>query len=143
MKPSSISIFLLILFLVGRHFKIFSNSRHFFDRNFNCNFDRNFDRNFDVNFDCSLDRNFDRNFDHNFYRHFDCNVCRNFYRYFAMGLDAKQDDHKKGLCNPRSLITISVRLDSLDASFLLKGQVAFEFSNVTKWQILFDTLQSA
>ena len=32
---------------------------------------------------------------------------------------------------------------SLDASFPLKGHVVFDFSNVTKWPILFDILQSA
>ena len=55
--------------------------------------------------------------------------------------DTRQNDHDKGLCSLRSFINNPVRMDSLDASFPLKGHVVFDF--VTKWQILFDILQSA
>ena len=61
----------------------------------------------------------------------------------AAGLDARRDDYKKGIYSPGGLVNNPVREDSLDASFPLKGQVVFNFSNVTKWQILFDILQSA
>ena len=62
---------------------------------------------------------------------------------FAKGLDARQDDNNKGICSPGSLANNSVRKDSLYASFPLKGQAVYDFSNLTKWQILFDILQSA
>ena len=61
----------------------------------------------------------------------------------ATDLHARQDDCKTGIWSPGSLVNNLVRQDSLDASFPLKGQVVFDLSNVTKWKILFDILQSA
>ena len=58
-------------------------------------------------------------------------------------LDTRQDEYNKGICSPGSLVSNQDRYDSLDASFPLEGQVVFDFSNVTKWNILFDILQSA
>ena len=55
----------------------------------------------------------------------------------ATSLDARPDDYNKGIGSPGSLVSNPVRWDSLDASFTLKGQVIFDFSNVTKWQIFF------
>ncbi len=55
----------------------------------------------------------------------------------ATSFDTIQDDYTKGICSPGSLVNNPDRKDSLDASFPLKGQVAFDFSNVTKWQISF------
>jgi hypothetical protein len=52
-------------------------------------------------------------------------------------LEAREDDCNKGISSPGSLV---INPDSLDASFPLKGKVVFDFSNVTKWQILFDIL---
>ena len=50
----------------------------------------------------------------------------------AAGLDARRDDYKKVIYSPRGLVNNPVREYSLDASFPLKGQVVFNFSNVTK-----------
>ena len=58
----------------------------------------------------------------------------------AKGVDAIQDDCKERNSSPGSLVNNPFRQDSLDASIPLKGQVVFEFSNVTKWQIFFDIL---
>ena len=71
------------------------------------------------------------------------NNARTITKASAMGLDTRQDDYNKGICFPGSLVNNPVRKDSLDASFPLKRQVVFDFSNLTKWQILFDILQSA
>ena len=61
----------------------------------------------------------------------------------ATDLHARQDEYNKSIWSPGSLVNNPVRWDSHDASFPLKGQVVFDFSNVTMWKILFDILQSA
>ena len=70
------------------------------------------------------------------------NNVRTITKAFSIGLDTRQYDYNNGLCSPGSLVNNPVRYDSLDASFPSKGQVVVDFSNVTKWQILFDILQS-
>ena len=50
----------------------------------------------------------------------------------ATGLNTRQKDHDKGLCSPGSFINNPVRMDSLDASFPLKGHVVYDLSNVTE-----------
>ena len=71
------------------------------------------------------------------------NNARTIKKASATGLDIRQDDYNKGICSPGSLVNNPVRKECLNASFPLKGQVVFAFSIVTKWQILFDILQSA
>ena len=70
------------------------------------------------------------------------NHARTISKAAAKGLDARQDDYKKGICSPGSFVNNPFRYDSLDASFPLKGLVVFDFSNVAKWPISFNILQS-
>ena len=71
------------------------------------------------------------------------NYNRTITKASATGWDGRQDDYNKGLCSLGTLFNNPVRLDSLDASFSLKGQIVFDFANDTKGQIFFDILQSA
>ena len=71
------------------------------------------------------------------------NHARTITKPSAKGLDARQDEYDKGICSLRSLVNNPVRYDSIHASFSLKGQVVFDYSNVKKWQIFFEILQSA
>ena len=65
------------------------------------------------------------------------NLARTITKASATGLDTGQDDYKKGICSPRSLLNNPVKMDSIDALIPLKGKVVFDLSNITKWQILF------
>jgi hypothetical protein len=55
------------------------------------------------------------------------NNTRTITKTSAMGLDKRQDDYNKGIFSPGSLVNNPVRYYSLVASFLLKGQVIFDF----------------
>ena len=67
------------------------------------------------------------------------NHARTITKASGTGLDTRQDDHNKGLCSPGSLINNPVGLDSLHASFPLKGQVVFDFQMVQsgKYYLIF------
>ena len=71
------------------------------------------------------------------------NLAKTITKASATGLDTRQDDNNKGICSPGSLVNNPDRKDTLDASFQLNGQVNFDFGNITKWQILFNFLQSS
>ena len=70
------------------------------------------------------------------------NLARKITKTSATGFNTGHDDYDKGIGSPRSSVNNPVRYNSPDSSFSLKGQVVFDVSNVTKWQILFDFLQS-
>ena len=70
------------------------------------------------------------------------NNSRTITKASATGCNARQNEYKKGICSPWSLVNNPFRWDSLDASLPLKGWVVFDFSNVTKWEILFHILHT-
>ena len=69
-----------------------------------------------------------------------CNHARTITKTSSMNLDTIQDDYDNRICSTGSLVNKPVGLDSLDASYTLKGQVVFDFSNITQLQTLFDIL---